>query len=78
METFAYKNHFFLADFFIPNFSIKYFNISITDFINGLNKMKPILLSMITWNDFLSWNFNSILVGILQTLAMAFLNYCAL
>jgi phosphonate transport system permease protein len=58
-------------------FSIKYFNISITDFINGLNKMKPILLSMITWNDFLSWNFNSILVGILQTLAMAFLGTIA-
>ena len=58
-------------------FSIKYFNISITDFINGLNKMKPILLSMITWNDFLSWNFNSIFVGILQTLAMAFLGTVA-
>ena len=54
-------------------FSIKYFNISVTELLNGLNKMKPILLSMITWNDFLSWNFNSILVGILQTLAMAFL-----
>ena len=54
-------------------FSIKYFNISVTELLNGLNKMKPILLSMVTWNDFLSWNFNSILVGILQTLAMAFL-----
>ena len=54
-------------------FSINYFNISITELLNGLNKMKPILLSMVTWNDFLSWNFNSILVGILQTLAMAFL-----
>ena len=54
-------------------FSIKYFNISVTELLNGLGKMKPILLSMITWNDFLSWNFNSILVGILQTLAMAFL-----
>ena len=58
-------------------FSTKYFNISIADLINGLNKMKPILLSMITWNDFLSWNFNSILVGILQTLAMAFLGTIA-
>ena len=54
-------------------FSIKYFNISVTELLNGLNKMKPILLSMVTWNDFLSWNFNSILIGILQTLAMAFL-----
>ena len=54
-------------------FSIKYFYISVTELLNGLNKMKPILLSMVTWNDFLSWNFNSILVGILQTLAMAFL-----
>ena len=54
-------------------FSIKYFNISVTELLNGLGKMKPILLSMITWNDFISWNFNSILVGILQTLAMAFL-----
>ena len=54
-------------------FSIKYFNISVTELLNDLNKMKPILLSMVTWNDFLSWNFNSILVGILQTLAMAFL-----
>ena len=54
-------------------FSIKYFNISVTELLNGLGKMKPILLSMVTWNDFLSWNFNSILVGILQTLAMAFL-----
>ena len=54
-------------------FSINYFNISVTELFNSLSKMKPILLSMITWNDFLSWNFNSILVGILQTLAMAFL-----
>ena len=54
-------------------FSIKYFNISVTELLNDLNKMKPILLSMVTWNDFLSWNFNSILIGILQTLAMAFL-----
>ena len=54
-------------------FSIKYFNISVTELLNGLGKMIPILLSMITWNDFLSWNFNSFLVGILQTLAMAFL-----
>ena len=54
-------------------FSIKYFNISVTELLNSLGKMKPILLSMVTWNDFLSWNFNSILVGILQTLAMAFL-----
>ncbi len=58
-------------------FSIKYFNISITDLIESLNKMKPILLSMITWNDFLSWNFSSIFTGILQTLAMAFLGTIA-
>ena len=53
--------------------SIKYFNHSVTELLNELNKKKTILLSMVTWNDFLSWNFNSILVGILQTLAMAFL-----
>ena len=58
-------------------FSIKYFNFSITNLIEGLNKMKPILLSMITWNDFLSWNFSSIFTGILQTLAMAFLGTIA-
>tara|TARA_B100000963_G_scaffold106220_1_gene92193 strand:+ start:1608 stop:2432 length:825 start_codon:yes stop_codon:yes gene_type:complete len=67
----------FLMIFSYLIFSVKYFNISITELINGLNKMKPILLSMITWNDFLSWNFNSIFVGILQTLAMAFLGTVA-
>ena len=54
-------------------FSINYFNFSIEDLLKGFSKMKPILYSMVNWNDFLSWNFNSILIGILQTLAMAFL-----
>ena len=67
------KIFFSLLVFSYQIFSIKYFNISVTELLNGLGKMKPILLSMITWNDFLSWNFTSILVGILQTLAMAFL-----
>ena len=67
------KIFFSLLVFLYLIFSIKYFNISVTELLNGLGKMKPILLSRITWNDFLSWNFNSILVGILQTLAMAFL-----
>jgi len=54
-------------------FSLNYFNFSIDDLLNGFSKMKPILLSMVTWSDFLSWNFNSIIIGILQTLSMAFL-----
>ena len=58
-------------------FSINYFNFSIEDLLNGFSKMKPILYSMVNWNDFLSWNFNSILIGILQTLAMAFLGTLA-
>ena len=58
-------------------FSINYFNFSIEDLLKGFSKMKPILYSMINWNDFLSWNFNSILIGILQTLAMAFLGTLA-
>lgn len=58
-------------------FSIQYFNFSITDLLNGFGKMKPVLLSMVTWDDFLSWNFQSILIGILQTLAMAFLGTIA-
>ena len=58
-------------------FSIQYFNFSITDLLNGFGKMKPVLLSMVTWNEFLSWNFQSILIGILQTLAMAFLGTIA-
>lgn len=58
-------------------FSINYFNFSIEDLLNGFSKMKPILYSMVNWNNFLSWNFNSILIGILQTLAMAFLGTLA-
>ena len=58
-------------------FSINYFNFSIEDLLKGFSKMKPILYSMINWNDFLSWNFNSILIGIIQTLAMAFLGTLA-
>ena len=58
-------------------FSLNYFNFSIDDLLNGFSKMKPILLSMVTWSDFLSWNFNSIIIGILQTLSMAFLGTLA-
>ena len=58
-------------------FSINYFNFSIEDLLNGFSKMKPILYSMVNWNNFLSWNFNSILIGIVQTLAMAFLGTLA-
>ena len=58
-------------------FSLNYFNFSIDDLLNGFSKMKPILLSMITWSDFLKWNFNSIVIGILQTLSMAFLGTLA-
>ena len=58
-------------------FSINYFNFSIENLLNGFSKMKPILYSMVNWNNFLSWNFNSILIGILQTLAMAFLGTLA-
>jgi len=35
--------------------------------------MKPILVAMFEWNDFLSWNFRSIFIGLIQTLSMAFL-----
>ena len=58
-------------------FSLNYFNFSIDDLLNGFSKMKPILLSMVTWSDFLSWNFDSIIIGILQTLSMAFLGTLA-
>ena len=58
-------------------FSLNYFNFSIDELLNGFSKMKPILLSMVTWSDFLSWNFNSIIIGILQTLSMAFLGTLA-
>ena len=58
-------------------FSINYFNFSLNDLLNGFSKMKPILISMVTWNDFFTWNFNSILIGILQTLSMAFLGTIA-
>ena len=58
-------------------FSLNYFNFSVYDLLNGFSKMKPILLSMVTWSDFLSWNFNSIIIGILQTLSMAFLGTLA-
>lgn len=58
-------------------FSLNYFNFSIDDLLNGFSKMKPILLSMVTWSDFFSWNFNSIIIGILQTLSMAFLGTLA-
>ena len=58
-------------------FSINYFNFSLSDLLNGFSKMKPILMSMVTWNDFFTWNFNSILIGILQTLSMAFLGTIA-
>ena len=58
-------------------FSLNYFNFSVDDLLNGFSKMKPILLSMVTWSDFLSWNFNSIIIGILQTLSMAFLGTLA-
>ena len=58
-------------------FSINYFNFSLSDLLNGFSKMKPILMSMVTWNDFFTWNFNSILIGFLQTLSMAFLGTIA-
>jgi phosphonate transport system permease protein len=58
-------------------FSINYFNFSFTQLLQGFGRMKPILRSMIVWNDFLSWNFNSIAIGMLQTLAMAFLGTIA-
>ena len=66
-----------LSIFIYLVFSINYFNFSINDFISGFVKMKPVIISMITWNDFFSWNFYSIFTGILQTLAMAFLGTIA-
>ena len=66
-----------LSIFIYLVFSINYFNFSINDFISGFAKMKPVIISMITWNDFFSWNFYSIFTGILQTLAMAFLGTIA-
>ena len=40
---------------------------------SGLSNMKPILVAMFTWSDFFNWNFNSIFIGLAQTLGMAFL-----
>ncbi len=52
---------------------VSYFDFSIGKIISGLSNMKPILVAMFTWNDFLTWNFHSIFIGLAQTLGMAFL-----
>ena len=54
-------------------FCVSYFDFSIGKIISGLSNMKPILEAMFTWNDFFTWNFNSIFTGLAQTLGMAFL-----
>ena len=54
-------------------FCVIYFDFSIGKIISGLSNMKPVLTAMFTWNDFFSWNFNSIFKGLAQTLGMAFL-----
>ena len=62
-----------IASFLYLLICISYFDFSITKIFSGLANMKPILGAMFEWNDFLSWNFHSIFIGLIQTLSMAFL-----
>ena len=62
-----------IASFLYLLICISYFDFSIAKIFSGLANMKPILVAMFEWNDFLSWNFRSIFIGLIQTLSMAFL-----
>lgn len=49
------------------------FEITFERLFGGLHKMGHVLYSMVVWNDFLTWDFTGILVGLGETLGMALL-----
>ena len=49
------------------------FEITWARLIGGLDKMAIVIRQMVTWNDFWTWDFSGIVLGLAQTLGMAFL-----
>ena len=54
-------------------FCIWLFELSLATLVTGLDRMWIVVRSMLIWNDFWTWNFQSIFNGLFETLAMAFL-----
>ncbi len=54
-------------------FCVWAFEITFEKLFGGLHKMGNVLYHMVIWNDFLSWDFAGIFVGLGETLGMAFL-----
>ncbi len=55
------------------SFCIWYFEITWTRLFGGLDKIWIIIRAMAVWNDFWTWDFSGIALGLAQTLGMAFL-----
>lgn len=54
-------------------FCIWAFDVTLEKLFGGFGKMAHVLYSMVIWNDFLSWDFANIFLGLGETLGMAFL-----
>lgn len=54
-------------------FCIWAFEITFERLFGGLHKMGHVLYSMVIWNDFLTWDFTGILIGLGETVGMALL-----
>ncbi|MCR9072809.1 MAG: phosphonate ABC transporter, permease protein PhnE [Alphaproteobacteria bacterium] len=54
-------------------FCVWAFEITFERLFGGLHKMGHVIYSMVIWNDFLSWDFTGILIGLGETVGMALL-----
>lgn len=54
-------------------FCVWVFDISLERVFGGLDKMWIVLRSMLVWKDMATWDYGGILVGLAETLGMAFL-----
>lgn len=54
-------------------FCVWAFEITFEKLFGGLHKMGNVLYHMVVWNDFLTWDFAGIFLGLGETLGMAFL-----
>ena len=53
--------------------SVRAFDITFQRLFGGFDRLWVVLRSMLVWKDFWSWDFTGILLGLVQSIAMAFL-----